>query len=244
MRVDTLRVVPRRGCRIGAVPVVRTRGSVPVIRLPRMRRPGAWFVVAAALAVGAFALASGVGSSDPPTARVLVARQAIPAGTLIEVAADQGALALAAVAEDLPLAGLLAGVDEGRGRRTVAAVSPGEPLTQAALGGAPGVAPPPLAVGERAVPVPLRSAGGPGVAPVPGARVDVIASDGDGLAGRTRVVVADAEVLAVTAGEPGGSEGGGDVLLLRLSTAQALEVTRALDFAREVRVVTRPAGEP
>jgi hypothetical protein len=33
-------------------------------------------------------------------------------------------------------------------------------------------------------------------------------------------------------------------LLLRLSTAQALEVTRALDFAREVRVVTRPAGEP
>jgi pilus assembly protein CpaB len=215
-----------------------------MMRMPRMRRPGAWFVVAAALAVGAFVLASGVGSSDPPTIRVLVARQVIPPGTLIEAAADQGALALAAVAEDLPLAGLLSGVDDARGRRTVAALSPGEPLTQAALGGAPGVAPAPLAVGERAVPVPLRSAGGPAVAPVPGARVDVIASDGEGPAGRTRVVVADAEVLAVTREDARAAEGGGDVLLLRLSTAQALDVTRALDFSREVRVVTRPAGEP
>ena len=244
LRVDPLPVVPSGGSLRGHLPVVRPCGATSVRLLSRVQRPGGWFLVAALLAVGAFVLASGVGGDDAPTARVLVASQVIPAGTLIDTASEQGALALAAVAEDLPLAGLLSGADEARGRRTVAVVSPGEPLTQAVLGGAPGMGPAPLAVGERAVPVPLRSAGGSAAAPVPGVRVDVIASDGEGPAGRTRVVVGDAEVLAVTRDDAGGGEGSGDVLMLRLSTDQALEVTRALDFAREVRVVTRPAGEP
>ena len=80
--------------------------------------------------------------------------------------------------------------------------------------------------------------------PAPGTRVDVLASDGEGLAGRTRVVVAGAEVLAIMRDDVSRGDGSGDALLLRVSTEQALEVTRALDFAREVRVVVRPATEP
>ena len=99
-------------------------------------------------------------------------------------------------------------------------------------------------VGERAVAVPLRALGAAAGAPAPGARVDVLASDGEGLAGRTRVVVSGAEVLAIMRDDPSRGDGSGDALLLRVTAAQALEVTRALDFAREVRVVSRPASEP
>lgn len=214
------------------------------MRRPRMPRPGGWFAVAALLAVGAFLLASGMGSSDAPPDHVLVASRLLPAGTVIGDEQSASSLALAPVAPGLGLAGLLRDASQARGRRLVAPVSPGEPITESSLGGADGTGPAPLAAGERAVPVPLRSAGGPSVAPVPGQRVDVMASDGEGLAGRTRVVVPGAEVLAVTgaSGEEGPDASG--VLLLRLSTAQALDVTRALDFAREVRVVSRPVDEP
>lgn len=207
-----------------------------------LRRPGAWFILAAALAVLAFVVAGGIGGGDL-TGRVLVARTGIPAGTLIDEEIAASSLAIASVPDDLSLRGLLSAAGGALGRRVAAPIGPGEPITQAALGGSPGIGPSPLVPGERAVPIPLRAAGGPAVAPGPGSRVDVIASDGEGPAGRTRIVVTDAEVLAIT---PPAGDGGGDVtggLVLRLRTDQALEVARALDFAREVRVVTRPAGE-
>jgi len=71
----------------------------------------------------------------------------------------------------------------------------------------------------------------------------VIASDGEGPAGRTRVIVADAEVMAVTPGTSGEVSDAGGGVVLRLTASDALAVARALDFAREVRVIARPAGE-
>ena len=77
-----------------------------------------------------------------------------------------------------------------------------------------------------------------------GARVDVVASSGEGLTGTTALVVADAEVLAVAVSPPpAGFEGSVGEALLRVSSRQALRITAALNFSREVRLLARPADE-
>jgi Flp pilus assembly protein CpaB len=126
----------------------------------------------------------------------------------------------------------------------VAPVAPGEPVTEGVLGGAPGTGPDPLAPGERAVSLPLAAAGGAAAAVTPGASVDVVASTGDGPSGRTRIVVAGAEVLAVAdAPSPDGVVPDGAGVLVRVSAGQALRITAALNFAREVRLLVRPVDE-
>jgi len=173
---------------------------------------------------------------------VLVARAPLPSGLLIDDAVAAETLGPAPVPAGLDLAGLLRSADEALGRRTAAPVAAGEPLTEAALGGAPGSGAGPLAAGERAVAVPLSAAGGAAGLP-PGVRVDVVASTGEGLSGRTRVVVADAEVLATTEAAPEGGLGGAGEALLRVTSRQALRLTAALNFAREVRLLARPHDE-
>lgn len=207
-----------------------------------LRRPMVWFAMAAALALLATVVVMRSSSAAGPGARVVVARVVIPAGTMLDEDVASQVLALAPVPDGLALRGLITGAGAAVGRRTVAALGPGEPLTQAVIGGSPGTGPAPLEPGQRAVPVPMRAVGGVVAAPVPGARVDVIASDGEGPAGRTRVIVSDAEVMSVT--PPGdGETGDAGGVVLRLATDDALDVARALDFAREVRVIARPAGE-
>jgi Flp pilus assembly protein CpaB len=196
--------------------------------------------MALAGAAGLLAVLLTLRASGQPDAGgwVLVARSPLPPGLLIDDAVAAEALAPAPVPAGLELAGLIGSADEALGRRTTAPVAAGEPLTDAALGGAPGSGAAPLAPGERAVAVPLSVAGPAGL--VPGARVDVVASTGEGPAGRTRVVVADAEVLATTEAAGEGELAGAGEALLRVTSAQALRVTAALNFAREVRLLARP----
>jgi Flp pilus assembly protein CpaB len=177
-----------------------------------------------------------------PGGWVLVARAPLPPGLLVDEVVASESLVPAPVPAGLELAGLLRSADEALGRRTAAPVAAGEPLTQAALGGAPGAGAAPLSAGERAVAVPLSAASGAaGLAP--GARVDVVASTGEGPAGQTRVVVSDAEVLATSEAAPDDGLGASGEALLRVSSAQALRVTAALNFAREVRLLARPRDE-
>lgn len=219
------------------------RGGDGMIARRAVRRPVLWFLLAGALlAVTVLMVMRSAGASQG-AGRIVVARVVIPAGTLLDQETASTALALASVPDGLGLSGLVTSAAGAVGRRTVAPLGPGEPVTEAVLGGSPGVGPAPLVAGERAVPVPLRAAGGPVAAPAPGSRVDVIASDGEGPAGRTRVIVADAEVMAVTPGTSGEASDAGGGLVLRLTANDALAVARALDFAREVRVIARPAGE-
>ena len=209
--------------------------------MTRRRRGGLLLALAGAVGLLAALISLGAGSDAPPT-RVVVARQPLAAGVLIDEA-TAAALTTVPVPASLGLGGLLADPGEAVGRRLAAAVAAGEPLTQAALGGTPGLGPAPLSVGQRAVAVPLSAAGGAASGLQPGVRVDVVASTGEGPAGRTALVVADAEVLAVAPAAPeDGLSMPGDAIL-RATSQQALRITAALNFAREVRLLVRPPQE-
>ena len=71
----------------------------------------------------------------------------------------------------------------------------------------------------------------------------MVASTGEGLAGRTQVVVSDAEVLATADGAAGGDPMTVGEALLRVTAPEALRITEALNFAREVRLLARPPDE-
>ena len=136
----------------------------------------------------------------------------------------------------------------GAGRAGVP-VAAGSYLTAGLLGG--GAAPHSAALrpGQRAVEVAV--AGGPALgAARHGSRVDVVVSteprDGPG---RTFVAIAGAELLALRpagdsdapqpAGAPGPSEGARAVATLRVTLRQAVYLTAAQNFAREVRLLAR-----
>jgi pilus assembly protein CpaB len=110
--------------------------------------------------------------------------------------------------------------------------------------------------GERAVTVEV--AGGSAVTELaPGARVDVLVSTETGAGGgRTTMALAGAELLRV--GEQGGGayadpatgEAAGDassgpsaLATLRVSLRQAIYLTAADNFAREIRLLPRPPGD-
>ena len=205
------------------------------------RRPTAWFAIAAVLAVAAALITMRAAAVDTPRGVVVVAAEPLPVGTRLDDPAS--VLALAPVAERAVLPGMARSFDEVRGRTVAVPISRGEPVTQAGLGGAPGLAPAPLAAGERALSVPVAAAGAAAAVLVPGVRVDVVASVTEGAAA-ARVVVADAEVIAQTAA-PGVDAGGGDgaAILLRVGERDALRLTAALDSARGVRLLPRPAAD-
>jgi pilus assembly protein CpaB len=207
----------------------------------RRRRGALWMALAGAAGILAVLLTLRAGG-EGAGGWVVVARAPLPPGLLIDDVIASEVLTPAPVPAGLELAGLMGSPDDAVGRRTAAPVGAGEPLTEAALGGAPGSGTAPLAAGERAVAVPLSAAAG-AAGLSPGARVDVVASTGEGPAGRTRVVVADAEVLMTTQAPPEGGLGGAGDALLRVSAAQALRVTAALNFAREVRLLARPRDD-
>ena len=155
------------------------------------RRPTAWFAIAGVLAVAAGLITMRAAAVDTPSGVVVVAAGPIGVGTRLDD--PESVLVLARVPATGVLPGMVRSFDEVRGRTVAVPISGGEPVTQAGLGGAPGLAPEPLAAGERALSVPLAAAGAAAAVLVPGARVDVVGSAPEGAAA-ARVVVADAEV--------------------------------------------------
>lgn len=212
-----------------------------MIRRPRLlgggRRAAIWLALAAAAGLLAAALTLRGAAAPGAGGWVVVARADLPAAMTIDEAVADDALVLAPVPAGLELPGLLRDPSDALGRRTVAPVAAGEPLTEAGLGGAPGLGPAPLRPGERAMGVPLSAAA---ATLAPGARVDVVASTGEGPAGRSEVVVADAEVLATAGGAATDDPLEAAEALLRVSAPEALRLTEALNFAREVRLLVRP----
>jgi pilus assembly protein CpaB len=142
--------------------------------------------------------------------------------------------------------------EQALGLSTAGPVAAGSPITAGVVGGAAGEGRGALRRGERAVEIAV--AGGPALleTALAGARVDVLVSTdpGDG-PGSSFVALEDVELLALA---PGGSEGpvGGDLAAvapssalatLRTTLRQAVYLTAAQAYAREVRLLPRPPGD-
>jgi pilus assembly protein CpaB len=145
--------------------------------------------------------------------------------------------------------------EQAVGLRTAGPVAAGSPITAGVVGttadaGTPGA----LRTGERAVEVAVAGGAALAETAVPGARVDVlVATDpGDG-PGSAFVALEDVELVALA---PGGGAGGipldGDsaaasapsaVATLRATLRQAVYLTAAQSYAREIRLLPRPPGD-
>jgi pilus assembly protein CpaB len=76
----------------------------------------------------------------------------------------------------------------------------------------------------------------------PGGRVDVLVTTGrNGSPGRTRLALQDVQLLAA---RPAADDNAGKlVATLRVTVRQAVYLTAAQNFAQEVRLLPRPAGD-
>src|SRR5919197_2920266 len=169
-----------------------------------------------------------------PTVPVVVVRSPLRAGDRIA----RSALALRFVPERYAPASAFRDPADAVGRRAGVPIAVGADLGPALLRVPRSRATPTgpaLRRGERALD--LVAVG----AVAPGARVDVVVTD-DGRGGATRLVLADAEVLAT---RPAPAPDAPDALprvvaTLRVTVRQAVALTAAAATAREVRLLARP----
>lgn len=223
----------------------------------RVRKRRAAVLLSLALACGGLA-ASEVGSRvrevearvGAPVPVVVAARE-LEAGHELK----PGDVAVREVPERFAPPDAPAAPDEVVGAVASAPLPRGAYITAAALGGGGAGAngsPAGLRKGERAVEVAVTGGGGLADAAGPGASVDVLVSteprDGPG---RSFLALEDVEVLDLAAGAsdapPPETEGDGPAATatatLRVTLRQAVYLTAAQNFAREVRLLPRPAGD-
>jgi pilus assembly protein CpaB len=226
------------------------------------RRRRAFLMLALALACGGLA-ASEVGGRVREVERrvgapvpVVVAARDLPA----EAKLRRGDLGVRQVPERYAARDSLSDPGEAAGARTAVPLAAGTQVTQGQLGtgraGARGGRDPgALRRGERAVEVAVTGGAGPGGAAGPGTRVDVLVStESRDAAGRSFLALEDVELLALRPGgaqEPATARDGGQtgpsgataLATLRVTLRQAVYLTAAQNFAREVRLLSRPPGD-
>ena len=185
-----------------------------------------------------------------PAVEVLVAARDLRPGSRIA----RDAVALRRVPARFAPADALASGAGVVGARLAVPVAAGSYLNAGLFAGtADGAGEPGLRRGERAITVEVASdTAAAGVAP--GTRVDVVVSSESGAAGgRTQLALAGAELLrlgeAASAGYPS-TDGAADapsgptaLATLRVTLRQAVYLTAADNFAREIRLLTRPPGD-
>jgi pilus assembly protein CpaB len=221
------------------------------------RRRRAAVLLALALASGGLAASQvrqrerSVEARVGPLVPVVVATRDLPADSRLR----RGALALRRVPASYAPPDALAGAAGLAGARTAAAVAAGGYLTAGHLqgsgpsGGQRGAG---LRRGERALDVAVSGRGALAGA-APGARVDVIVSTerSDG-AGRTFVALEDVELLGLSGGAETagfspeaerGDAGATALATLRVTLRQAVYLTAAENFGRELRLLVRPPGD-
>lgn len=178
-----------------------------------------------------------------PMVPVVVARRALAPGT--RVAAD--AVALRQVPSRFAPAGAFASVADVAGLRAAVGVPAGGDLSSGQLVGADAGRPGrgPIDPGQRVAEVVAQ--GAPSLVR-PGSHVDVLVTRGsrDGSSGHTELALQDVEVVAVApAPADATGEGAGPrvAVSLLVTLRQAVYLAAAQDFARELRVLPRAAGD-
>lgn len=228
-----------------------------------VRRRRALVLLALALACGGLAASQVRRTVEEVEARtgvpvpVVVARESLPADREI----DRGSLAVKEVPERYAPRDGLASPQDAAGLRTSGPVRAGSYLTSGHLQGGSGRGAGGLRRGERALEIAV--AGGEALAGAsPGSTVDVLVStEGREVAGRTFLALESVELLDLSpgTGAGGGSEEGQGgagtasregaaaaataTATLRVTTRQAVYLTAAQNFAREVRLLPRPPGD-
>lgn len=229
----------------------------------RARRRRALLLVSLALACGGLA-ASEVGSRvreveaavGVPVPVLVAARDVAPGADL-----KPADVAVREVPSRFAPPDALGAPGEAVGAPVAAGLVKGSYLTVSSLGaaeGADGRGQGPLRRGERALEVAV--AGGESLAGVagPGSRVDVLVSTdpGEGPA-RTQLALESVELLDLGSGggadpglaagdeatDQGAAANASSVATLRVTVRQAVYLTAAQNYAREVRLLPRPAGD-
>ena len=192
-----------------------------------------------------------VGSPVP----IVVAARDLPADARLK----RGDLALREMPERYVPPGALSSVAQPAAARTAVAVAAGTPVTEGLLGGGEsrgGRRSGALTRGQRAVEVAVVGGAALGEAAGPGSRVDVLVStEAREGPGRSFLALEDVELLALRAGGAGGESSGRSgedgpsaaaataTATLRVTLRQAVYLTAAQNFAREVRLLSRPPGD-
>jgi pilus assembly protein CpaB len=222
----------------------------------KARRRRAVLLLALALAAGGLAAsrvqgrAAAIERQVGPLVPVLVAGSDLPVGRRI----GARALEVRQVPQRFAPPDSLAAPEQAIGRRVGAPVAAGGYLTHGAFevaeaGGDEGQPGAPLRNGQRAIE--LAVAGGQELASAaPGTRVDVlVTTEGRSGSGRSFLALQDVELLAVR--EAGGETDGRDgaaanataVATLRVRLRDAVYLTAAQSFARELRLLVRAPGD-
>lgn len=191
-----------------------------------------------------------------PLVPVVVARAALAPGTRLEARVMARRLTVREVPASFAPPDSFASPRELAGLSTATGVPAGGYLTAAQLerGGRPKGAPGALGRGERAVEVAVTGAPEPAGAAGPGARVDVlVTSEAREGAGRTFVALERVEVLGLRAAgtsaasaeapSAGAAARAETIATLRVSVRQAVFLTAAQNFAREVRLLARAPSD-
>jgi pilus assembly protein CpaB len=227
---------------------------------PARRRRRAAVLLSLALACGGLAASqvqtrqSEVEAAVGPLVPVLVTRAEVPPGARLR----PGQLALRQVPERFAPRDALISPAQVAGRRVAGALASGSYVTAGSLTGGAGSEPEapgaPIRRGERSAEVAV--AGGEGLAGAPpGTRVDVLVTteSRSGAGGRTYLALQDVELLGARAadGAGGGTVGaaGGaaaratTIAALRVTLREAVFLTAAQSFARELRLLVRSPGD-
>jgi pilus assembly protein CpaB len=219
----------------------------------RRTRTLALFGVSAACAGLAVSLVNGyardVRAQVGPLVPVLVARTSIERGERVTAERASSRLAIRRVPERFAPPSALRSPSEAIGLRTASGIAAGDYVGRADLTAATPAVAPSLGSGARLVELPVVGGGAIRGLLRPALRVDVlVTSERAQGSGRTYLALQRIELADLRQLDEGGSaspdaQRPDSVATLRVTLHQAVLLTAAQNFAREVRLVPRPPGD-